>query len=366
MELHECILTRNDCCRRGTPLVPRGVMVHSTGANNPYLRRYVQPDDGELGKNRYDNDWNRPGLPVCVHAFLGKKAGGGIAVYQTLPWEVQAWHCGRSGNRTHLAFEICEDGLDDRAYFTAVYREAVELTAYLCRRFGLDPLADGVVLDHAEGNRRGIASAHGDVAHWFPRFGKTMDDFRRETAALLRRPAEKEAEDLTLQELDARIDARIRTVLEGTGSKASSWAQEELARIDYRMDWENAFRAHLQKLDAQKPVVFCGDLNVAHQEIDLKNPKPNRGKAGFSDEERGKFSELLAAGFTDTFRYLYPDLTGAYSWWSYRFHAREKNAGWRIDYFCVSNRIANRIKEAKIHTEIYGSDDCPVELCLDL
>ena len=106
MELHECILTRNDCCRRGTPLVPRGVMVHSTGANNPYLRRYVQPDDGELGKNRYDNDWNRPGLPVCVHAFLGKKADGGIAVYQTLPWEVQAWHCGRSGNRTHLAFEI--------------------------------------------------------------------------------------------------------------------------------------------------------------------------------------------------------------------------------------------------------------------
>lgn len=205
-------------------------MVHSTGANNPYLRRYVQPDDGELGKNRYDNDWNRPGLPVCVHAFLGKKAGGGIAVYQTLPWEVQAWHCGRSGNRTHLAFEICEDGLDDRAYFTAVYREAVELTTYLCRRFGLDPLADGVVLDHAEGNRRGIASAHGDVAHWFPRFGKTMDDFRRETAALLRRPTEKEAEDLTLQELDARIDARIRTVLEGTGSKASSWAQEELAR----------------------------------------------------------------------------------------------------------------------------------------
>ena len=143
-------------------------------------------------------------------------------------------------------------------------------------------------------------------------------------------------------------------------------AQEELARIDYRMEWENAFRAHLQKLDAQKPVVFCGDLNVAHQEIDLKNPKPNRGKAGFSDEERGKFSELLAVGFTDTFRYLYPDVTGAYSWWSYRFHAREKNAGWRIDYFCVSNRIADRIKEANIHTEIYGSDHCPVELDLEV
>ena len=227
MELHECILTRNECCRRGTPLVPRGVMVHSTGANNPYLRRYVQPDDGELGKNRYDNDWNRPGLPVCVHAFLGKKAGGGIS-------DAAVGGAGLALRPVRQpdapAFEICEDGLDDRAYFTAVYREAVELTAYLCRRFGLDPLADGVVLDHAEGNRRGIASAHGDVAHWFPRFGKTMDDFRRETAALLRRPAEKEAEDLTLQELDARIDARIRTVLEGTGSKASSWAQEELAR----------------------------------------------------------------------------------------------------------------------------------------
>lgn len=143
-------------------------------------------------------------------------------------------------------------------------------------------------------------------------------------------------------------------------------AQDELARIDYRMEWENAFRAYLTELDAKKPVVFCGDLNVAHQEIDLKNPKPNRGKAGFSDEERGKFGELLDAGFIDTFRYLYPDTTGTYSWWSYRFHAREKNAGWRIDYFCVSARFAEQIKEAKIHTEIYGSDHCPVELCLDI
>ena len=141
-------------------------------------------------------------------------------------------------------------------------------------------------------------------------------------------------------------------------------SQSGLARLEYRTAWDAALREFLLTLD--KPVILCGDFNVAHQEIDLKNPKPNRGKAGFSDEERGKFSELLAAGFTDTFRYLYPDLTGAYSWWSYRFHAREKNAGWRIDYFCVSNRIANRIKEAKIHTEIYGSDHCPVELCLDL
>ena len=143
-------------------------------------------------------------------------------------------------------------------------------------------------------------------------------------------------------------------------------AQDGLRRIDYRMEWEDDFRAYLQSLDKTKPVIFCGDLNVAHEEIDLKNPKTNRGNPGFSDEERGKFSELLAAGFTDSFRYLYPDATDAYSWCSYRFHAREKNVGWRIDYFVVSNRIAPLIKEAKIHTEIFGSDHCPVELEIDL
>ena len=143
-------------------------------------------------------------------------------------------------------------------------------------------------------------------------------------------------------------------------------AQDGLRRIDYRMAWEDDFRAYLQSLDSAKPVILCGDLNVAHEEIDLKNPKTNRGNAGFSDEERSKFSELLAAGFTDSFRYLYPDLTGAYSWWSYRFHARENNAGWRIDYFVVSDRIAPQIKDAKIHTEIFGSDHCPVELEIEI
>ena len=143
-------------------------------------------------------------------------------------------------------------------------------------------------------------------------------------------------------------------------------AQDGLRRIDYRMEWEDDFRAYLLSLDKTKPVIFCGDLNVAHEEIDLKNPKSNRGNAGFSDEERGKFSELLAAGFTDTFRYLYPDVTGAYSWWSYRFRARENNAGWRIDYFIVSDRIAPQIVDAKIHTEIFGSDHCPVELEIEI
>ena len=139
-------------------------------------------------------------------------------------------------------------------------------------------------------------------------------------------------------------------------------AQDGLKRIDYRMAWEDAFRAHVQALDTVKPVLVCGDLNVAHNEIDLKNPKSNIGNAGFSYEERGKFTELLAAGFTDSFRHLYPDLTGAYSWWSYRGNARANNTGWRIDYWLCSDRVADKIEAARIHPEIMGSDHCPVEL----
>ena len=143
-------------------------------------------------------------------------------------------------------------------------------------------------------------------------------------------------------------------------------AQDGLKRLDHRMQWEDAFRAYLQSLDAKKPVVVCGDLNVAHQEIDLKNPKSNRGNAGFSDEERGKFTDLLAAGFTDTFRALHPDATGIYSWWSYRYNARANNAGWRIDYFLVSNRLRENIIDAPIYCDIFGSDHCPVGLELSL
>lgn len=142
-------------------------------------------------------------------------------------------------------------------------------------------------------------------------------------------------------------------------------AQRELARIDHRLSWDEAFRAKLTALDANKPVIVCGDLNVAHKEIDLKNPAANRGNAGFSDQERESFQKTLDLGFTDSFRYLHPEETGAYSWWSYMFHAREKNAGWRIDYFLVSNRAASQIREANIRSEILGSDHCPVELVLD-
>ena len=140
-------------------------------------------------------------------------------------------------------------------------------------------------------------------------------------------------------------------------------SQDGLKRLDYRMTWEDDFRAYLQKLDGTKPVILCGDLNVAHEEIDLKNPKTNRRNAGFTDEERGKMTELLGAGFSDSYRTLYPEKV-EYSWWSYRFKAREKNTGWRIDYFIVSGRLMERVEDAKIHTEIFGSDHCPVELDL--
>lgn len=142
-------------------------------------------------------------------------------------------------------------------------------------------------------------------------------------------------------------------------------SKDGLARLPYRMEWEDAFRTYLKKLEEKKPVIFCGDLNVAHKEIDLKNPRSNKMNAGFTEEERGKFTELLAAGFIDSFRYFYPDLEGAYSWWSYRFKAREKNAGWRLDYFCVSESLVERLDGAKIHTDITGSDHCPVELTLN-
>ena len=142
-------------------------------------------------------------------------------------------------------------------------------------------------------------------------------------------------------------------------------SQDDLRRLEYRVIWEDAFRAYLGELDKKKPVIVCGDLNVAHKEIDLKNPKSNRKNAGFTDEERGKFQELLDAGFVDTFRHFYPDQRDIYSWWSYRFKARERNSGWRIDYFVTSERLVPRLTSAKIHTEIYGSDHCPVELVID-
>lgn len=189
MNLHKLLLVNNACYKAGKKLNVKGVMVHSTGANNPNLKRYVGPDDGLLGKNQYGNHWNNSKLRKCVHAFIGKLADGTIATYQTLPWDMRGWH-GASGpkgsvNDTHIGFEICEDGLTDRKYFDKIYKEAAELCAYLCKEFKLDPLADGVLICHSEGHARGIASNHADVMHWFPKHGKNMDTFRAYVNELL-------------------------------------------------------------------------------------------------------------------------------------------------------------------------------------
>ncbi|WP_340083950.1 N-acetylmuramoyl-L-alanine amidase [Siminovitchia sp. FSL H7-0308] len=185
MNLRKLILTNNACYKAGKTITPKGIMVHSTGANNPWLKRYVGPDDGLLGKNQYNNHWNQDkpgGRQVCVHAFIGKLADGSIATYQTLPWNHRGWHAGGDANNTHIGFEICEDGLTDASYFSAVYKEAVELCVHLCKLYGL---SEKDIICHSEGYKQGIASNHADVMHWFPKHGKTMDTFRADVKKLL-------------------------------------------------------------------------------------------------------------------------------------------------------------------------------------
>lgn len=240
MRLRQQYLTRNDCYRAGKTIRVKGVMVHSTGANNPRVSRYV-PGDGELGRNTGGNHWDQPGK-LCVHAFVGRFADGGVGTVQTLPWNRRAWHCGSgrkgSGNDTHIAFEICEDGLTDPAYFQAVYWEAVELTAMLCKEYGLDPLADGVVICHAEGHKRGIASNHGDVLHWFPRHGKNMDDFRADVARTL-----KGEESMSYEQFKAYMEQYRKEL---GGQPVPGWAQTE---------HETARAAGLT--DGSRPNDFC-------------------------------------------------------------------------------------------------------------
>lgn len=240
MKLLTCILRSNDCYKTGRIIKPQGVMVHSTGANNPLLRRYVQPVAGTpdreallaaLGTNPNANHWNRPGLDACVHGFVGRLADGTVASVQTLPWNHRGWHAGtgtsgRSANDTHISFEMCEDGLTDPDYFQQAYRAAAELTAMLCARYGLDPLADGVVLCHQDGYRRGIASNHGDVYNWFPRFGMNMNDFRADVARIMRGESEEENEMVSYRSLSdvpeyyrAAVEKAVnKGALNGTGS----------------------------------------------------------------------------------------------------------------------------------------------------
>lgn len=192
-KINQLFFTNNACYKANKKHTPKGIMWHSTGANNPKLSRYVGPDDGKLGKNPYGNHWNQnkpDGRSVCVHAWIGKLANGEVATYQTLPWDIEGWHCGSgskgSGNRMgYLSFEICEDGLSDKKYFDKVYEEAINLSVYLCKKYNI-PVNSTTIIDHTEGNKMGIASNHGDVKHWFSRFGKTMNDARGDIAKKLK------------------------------------------------------------------------------------------------------------------------------------------------------------------------------------
>ena len=226
MRLHRALLTHNDCYLRSRTIRPQGVMVHSTGANNPWLRRYLAPDDGRLGEPS-PRHWNQSGVGACVHAMIGKAADGSVCAYQTLPWNMRGWHCGRSGNDTHISFEICEDSLTDKGYFRDTYQVAVELTAHLCQLYHLDPQADGVVLCHSEGYARGIASNHADVMHWWGKFGVSMDDFRRDVAEKMkggeRDLTEQEVRSIVREELAAAQSERDKL-------PPSDWAKAGLEK----------------------------------------------------------------------------------------------------------------------------------------
>lgn len=226
MNLHTLILTENACYKANRKITVKGIMVHSTGANNPWLKRYVGPDDGKLGKNRYNNHWNTyhpGGREVCVHGFIGKLDDGTIATYQTLPWDHHGWHAGGSANNTHIGFEICEDGLTDPTYFKAVYNEAVELCAYLCKKYGL---TEKDIICHSEGYKKGIASNHGDVMHWFPRHGKSMDTFRTDVKALL--STEEKEDETKTEEYPAKLT-------EGYYRVRKSWSDKKSQLGAYRI-----------------------------------------------------------------------------------------------------------------------------------
>ncbi|MDR1158375.1 MAG: peptidoglycan recognition protein family protein [Oscillospiraceae bacterium] len=228
MNIQTLILTKNDCYKAGKKIAIKGLVVHSTGANNPNLKRYVGPDDGRLGVNTNGNHWNQPtpdGRQVCVHAFIGKLANGTVATYQTLPWDMRGWHGGKgakgSVNDTHIGFEICEDGLTDAAYFAAVYKEAIELCAYLCKTYSLNPTADGVIIGHYEGYACGVASNHGDPKIWFVKHGKSMDTFRADVKAAMTTPSKPTTSPIE-QALDALVKAKII-------SNAAHWREAQKA-----------------------------------------------------------------------------------------------------------------------------------------
>lgn len=257
MRLYKQFATNNECYKIGRTLNPIGIFVHSTGANNPNLKRYVQPDDGRLGINPANNHFNtyRPGgRQVCVHAFIGRLKDGSVATYQTLPWTMRGWHGGKSySNNNYIGFEICEDNLTDRSYFNDVYKESVELCAYLCKMFNFNPLKDGVILCHSEGASRGIASNHGDVMHWFPKHGKDMDMFRNDVYKEMKKSEKYEEQkedeiDMTKQEfINSLTNEEAYTLL----SKANAFVAEMKCQSWAKPVWDKATNSGL--VDGSRP-----------------------------------------------------------------------------------------------------------------
>lgn len=243
MNLKKLFLKKNNCYKAGKTIKPKGIMVHSTGADNPWLKRYVGPDDGLLGVNSAGNHWNTPlpgGRKVCVHAFIGKLADGSIATYQTLPWNHRGWHGGGSSNDTHIGFEICEDGLSDATYFKKVYQEAVELCAYLCKLYGL---TEKNIVCHSEGYKKGIASNHSDVMHWFPKHGKSMDTFRADVKKKLN--SNKNEGELTMEQYKELKEMISKLTTEITSLKNAVKSVEESKEKVYNYvvelpDWGKA------------------------------------------------------------------------------------------------------------------------------
>jgi len=235
MKLSQQLLTQNDCYRAGRSILPRGVMIHSTGANNPAVSRYV-PGNDLLGRNTAGNHWDQSNLDwrakfggslnKCVHAFVGKLADGSVGTVQTLPWTARGWHAGGSANDSYIGFEICEDALEDADYFTKVYREAAELTAYLCGHFGLDPQEQGIVICHAEGSRMGIASNHADVEHWFSRFGVTMEDFRADVRSIMDGTEPQQDREAFVRAFEAYRKTLQDNEHGGWSTQALDWAVE--------------------------------------------------------------------------------------------------------------------------------------------
>ena len=276
MELRECLLTLNECYIRKQKMKPKGAMLHSTGANNPNLKRYVPDRDGLLGFNKYGNDWNQfnpGGRQVCVHGFIGLDKNGKVCTYQTLPWDYKAWHAGGTANNDYIGIEICEDDLTDKNYFDKVYKEAVELFAYLCKLYSLDPKGKNVIISHKEGYKLGIASNHGDIDYWLKKFNKTMDDFRNDVYAILN-PKKETSKETKKEYLNLFATSGNRTVYNTKYVKVGTLNPKKYKGLSYEiLSYTKDKRYAKIKTSFYGNVLICIDKKVVGKEFSITTTK---------------------------------------------------------------------------------------------